>query len=81
MDLKDLEERLNSDEKLRERFFADPVATLEAEGLVLPDQAKQKLVDMVNRLKSQPKAVPGATVRPAGAANEVQVSVGVGKNF
>jgi hypothetical protein len=58
-DLKAFQARLNSDKAVRGAFFKDPVKTLEAEGLILPDEAKKRLIDLVNELRTKKRKEPG----------------------
>lgn len=65
-----IEERLNSDEKFRERFVADPVSELKAAGLSLSDDSAKKLTAQLADLRG--KSLPsGASV----AANGVVISI------
>ena len=58
-DLKAFQVRLNSDAAFRSEFLKDPVKTLEAEGLILPDEAKKRLIDLVNELRTKKRKEPG----------------------
>ena len=79
MDLKDLQRRLNEDEEFRNRFLADPVGTLEAEGLVLPDEAKDSLRQMTDALRKEAASVPGSTLTPQEEG--VGISINIAKDF
>jgi hypothetical protein len=79
-DLNDLQKRLNSDPKLRERFLADPVKTFEDEGVVLPPQAKDQLRELTKTLQSPQKPVSGASVAPQGA-HPMDISINISKSF
>ena len=58
-DLNAFQVRLNSDKAVRSAFFKDPVKTLGAEGLILPDDAKKRLIDLVIELRTKkPKDPP-----------------------
>jgi hypothetical protein len=61
-DLRSFQERLNSDAEFRSEFFKNPVKTLEAAGLVLPDAAKKRLTDLVNELRTKHQPVPGSSL-------------------
>jgi hypothetical protein len=61
-DLKAFQVRLNSDKAVRSAFFKDPVKTLEAEGLILPDEAKKHLADLVAQLTTKQGPVPGSNL-------------------
>jgi len=59
-DLKALQDRLNSDDAVfRSEFLANPVKSLEAAGLILPDAAKKRLVDLVTKLRTKQPTEPG----------------------
>jgi hypothetical protein len=55
--LKEIQEALNKDPEELKKFQADPVGYLEAKGLVLPDDAKQHLIDSVKKNQNTPGAV------------------------
>ena len=56
-DLKAFQARLNSDKAFRSEFLDDPVKSLEAVGLILPEAAKKRLADLVKELTSKRKPV------------------------
>lgn len=56
VNLKEIQETLNSDPAEFKKFEADPVGYLESKGLTLPEDAKQQLVSKV-----QPHPAGGAT--------------------
>jgi hypothetical protein len=53
-DLKAFQNRLNTDSAFRSEFLKDPVKTLEAAGLILPDAAKKHLTELVRDLRTKP---------------------------
>jgi hypothetical protein len=57
-DLKAFQARLNSDKAFRSEFLNDPVKSLDAVGLILPDEAQKDLTDLVGRLKAKKRPVP-----------------------
>jgi hypothetical protein len=57
-DLKAFQARLNSDKAFKSEFLNDPVKSLEAAGLILPDAAKKRLTDLVAELTSKKQPVP-----------------------
>jgi hypothetical protein len=61
-DLKAFQVRLNSDKAFKSEFLNDPVKSLEAAGLILPDAAKKRLTDLVAELTSKKQPVPGSTL-------------------
>jgi hypothetical protein len=67
-DLKAFQARLNSDKAFRSQFLEDPVKSLEAEGLILPDEAKKSLTNLVTQLTTKKE--------PAAEAIHISVSIG-----
>lgn len=57
VNLKEIQETLNKDPEEFKKFQADPVAYLEAKGLVLPEEAKNQLVENVKKHKDPSSAV------------------------
>jgi len=47
VNLKEIQDLINSDPAEAEKFKADPVAYLEGKGLILPEEAKKQLTDKV----------------------------------
>lgn len=79
-DLNELQRRLNSDPKLRERFLADPVQTFEDEGVILPKHAQDQLRELAKSLQTPRQPVAGASVAPQGV-KPMDISINISKNF
>jgi hypothetical protein len=75
-DLAKLQDRLNKDEELRERFLEDPTKTLKAEGMQLSREQHRKLEDLVERVKTPGAEVPGAGVAPEDL-RAIRITIGV----
>lgn len=75
-DLAKLQERLNKDKRLRERFLDNPTETLKAEGLQLSREQHRKLEDLVERVKTPGTEVPGAGVSPEDL-KAIRITIGV----
>ncbi len=79
MDLKTIEERLNSDERFRADFLADPVNTLEGAGVTLPPRARATLPRIVAEAQAARTPVPGSTLH--GQGNDHEISISISKDF
>jgi len=62
-DLRALQNRLNSDNAFKSEFLREPVQTLEAAGLILPDAAKARLIELVNALSTNPPSRTTPTIQ------------------
>ena len=63
VNLEQLQRRINDDAALRARFFADPVAVLRSEGLVLSIEQGRRLREQVVKLRAKAPSVSGASIR------------------
>ncbi len=79
-DLADLEKRLNDDPKLRSEFLADPVGTLEKEGLKIPPSGRKQLIDTIRGIQTKKKPTVGSTIQPA-ASDAPGISISISKDF
>ena len=70
-DLKAFQARLDSDKAFRAEFLNDPVKSLEAVGLILPDAAKKRLADLVKKLTTKKKPVS----HPRPPENEIDIFI------
>lgn len=61
-DLKAFQVRLNSDAAFRSEFLKDPVKAFEAEGLILPDEAKKRLTKLAAQMTTKQRPAPGSTL-------------------
>lgn len=73
-DLKSLQDRLNKDEKLRNKFLEDPVKTLEGEGVVVDAAMKTAIAKSIAEVKRKPSTAPGAS---AAARARIRISIGI----
>ena len=77
-----LQKRIAKDPRARGAFLKEPAATLERAGVSLSaDRAKAISSFVEKQLRTPGAKVSGAAIRPAGAANEVEVTVSVGVKF
>jgi len=74
--LKELQERLNSDTKFRDDFLVDPVGVLNKEGIILSPEMEEELAKSIKDLTSAPKTTAGASVRSEGG-----ISISISKSF
>lgn len=79
MNLKELERKLNDDEAFRRAFLSDPVGTLAAEGIELPEAAMKALPTLTEALRNGAKRVPGSTLLPAKEG--IEISINISKDF
>jgi hypothetical protein len=63
VNLEQLQRRINGDADLRARFFADPVAVLRSEGLMLSLEQGRRLREEVLKLRATAPGVSGASIR------------------
>lgn len=77
--LNDLQDRLNSDDRLREDFLANPADVFRREGIDLPPEQEKSLEQLVGRLKTSPTTVPGSSV--GSQERGVDISINISKNF
>ena len=63
VNLTQLQRRINGDAALRARFFADPVAVLRSEGLMLSLEQGRRLREEVLKLRATAPSVSGASIR------------------
>jgi phosphoenolpyruvate-protein kinase (PTS system EI component) len=61
VDLKEFEKRVNESEEAQQRFLADPIRMLEAEGLQLSDQMKSSLIRYLTAEQAARKAAKGSS--------------------
>ena len=62
VNLSDLERKLNSDSKLREEFFKDPVNALQREGLFLSLEQQFALRQSVAALTNKTPLISGSSI-------------------
>ena len=62
IDLGNLEKRLNSDQKLRQDFLTDPVATFRREGVQLSFEQEKRLREATVRARSARSNVSGTSL-------------------
>ena len=74
-DLSNIEQKLNSDPKLKQQFLHDPVGVLKAEGVHLSPHLEQQIKSEVAKATGPQAAAPGAT------ASRVEVSIGITIRF
>jgi len=72
-DLKQLQDKLNSDPKALEDFLNDPVGTLANEGVILPKNAEENLKQLAADAKARVKQL-GSSL---GVAEEGGVSINI----
>jgi hypothetical protein len=76
-DLKALQERLNEDAVLKQRFLENPGETLRAEGYVLTPEQEHKVTYMVDRLKTPGALIEGSGIVPPGDLKAITITIGV----
>jgi hypothetical protein len=67
--LGDIERRLNSDPQAREAFFADPVAFLAREGLMISEHDEARLRERIANLQKTPPSLPGGLAQEKRLGN------------
>lgn len=75
VDLKSLQNRLNSDHKFRDQFLSDPVAVLNNEGLALPPDVEAGVKQLAAQAKTK-LASPGSSVA-AAAPNDIEIKISI----
>lgn len=78
VDLKAIQERLNSDDDYRKEFLRDPVELFRKEGLILGDSHVKQLRDLVDELNNPTTSAPGSNL--AGDAKP-EWGIGIGKSW
>ena len=78
VNLKAIQERLNSDETYRQEFLRDPVGLFRKEGLILGDDHVKQLQDLVSEISSPAKSATGSNL--AGNAKP-EWGIGIGKSW
>jgi hypothetical protein len=77
-----LQKRIATDPRARNAFLKDPATTLEKAGVPVSADRARAISGFVDKQLRTPGArVSGAAVRPAGLANQVEVTVSVGVKF
>lgn len=75
VDLKNLEQRLNSDDQLRDQFLSDPVAMLHKEGLTVPAAAEASVRQLAAQAKSKLSTHGSSVAAAAPNAIEIKISI------
>lgn len=78
VDLKAIQDRLNSDEDYRNEFLRDPVELFRREGLVLGDSHVKQLRDLVNELKNPANSATGSNL---AGGEKPEWGIGIGKSW
>lgn len=78
VDLKVIQERLNSDQAYRQEFLKDPVELFRKEGLILGDNHVEQLKALVQELSDPAKSAMGSNL----AGNKMEGwGIGIGKSW
>lgn len=78
VNLKAIQERLNSDDDYRKEFLRDPVELFRKEGLILGDSDVKQLIDLVDELNNPTKSATGSNLTGAAKA---EWGIGIGKSW
>jgi hypothetical protein len=77
-----LQSKIEQNTSARTSFLKDPAAALNTAGVALTAERAKAINSFVDKqLKTPGARVSGASIRPSGAKNEVEVTVSVGVKF